>query len=246
MNTTIAFILSSIAGLSTILGSLIIFISKKRTLNFLIGGIAFASGVMFFLSILDLIPESINFLTNNYKIKPSILITLIFFVLGVCLSIAIDKLFPSTMNNKNLYKLGIITMIGITIHNIPEGIATFITTNENIKLGISITIAITMHNIPEGISIALPIYYYTKSKKKAIFYTIICAISEPIGAIIAYLFLKPNYLTLGIVYAIIAGIMTYISMYELFPSITKYKRYRITYTFYILGLILVIINKLLF
>ena len=246
MNTTIAFILSSIAGLSTIIGSLIIFISKKRTLNFLIGGIAFASGVMFFLSILDLIPESIIFLTNSYKIKPSILITLVFFVLGVCLSIIINKLFPSTMNNKNLYKLGIITMIGITIHNIPEGIATFITTNENIKLGISITIAITMHNIPEGISIALPIYYYTKSKKKAIFYTVICAISEPIGAIIAYLFLKPNYLTLGIVYAIIAGIMTYISMYELFPSITKYKRYRITYTFYILGLILVIINKLLF
>lgn len=246
MNTTIAFILSSIAGVSTIIGSLIIFISKKRTLNFLIGGIAFASGVMFFLSILDLIPESIIFLTNSYKIKPSILITLVFFVLGVCLSIIINKLFPSTMNNKNLYKLGIITMIGITIHNIPEGIATFITTNENIKLGISITIAITMHNIPEGISIALPIYYYTKSKKKAIFYTVICALSEPIGAIIAYLFLKPNYLTLGIVYAIIAGIMTYISMYELFPSITKYKRYRITYTFYILGLILVIVNKLLF
>ncbi len=246
MNTTIAFILSSIAGVSTIIGSLIIFISKKRTLNFLIGGIAFASGVMFFLSILDLIPESIIFLTNSYKIKPSILITLVFFVLGICLSIIINKLFPSTMNNKNLYKLGIITMIGITIHNIPEGIATFITTNENIKLGISITIAITMHNIPEGISIALPIYYYTKSKKKAIFYTVICAISEPIGAIIAYLFLKPNYLTLGVVYAIIAGIMTYISMYELFPSITKYKRYRITYTFYILGLILVIINKLLF
>ena len=246
MNTTIAFILSSIAGVSTIIGSLIIFISKKRTLNFLIGGIAFASGVMFFLSILDLIPESIIFLTDSYKIKPSILITLVFFVLGICLSIIINKLFPSTMNNKNLYKLGIITMIGITIHNIPEGIATFITTNENIKLGISITIAITMHNIPEGISIALPIYYYTKSKKKAIFYTVICAISEPIGAIIAYLFLKPNYLTLGVVYAIIAGIMTYISMYELFPSITKYKRYRITYTFYILGLILVIINKLLF
>ena len=66
--------------------------------------------------------------------------------------IIINKLFPSTMNNKNLYKLGIITMIGITIHNIPEGIATFITTNENIKLGISITIAITMHNIPEDCS----------------------------------------------------------------------------------------------
>ena len=246
MNTYLAFILSSIAGLSTVIGAFIIFISKKRTLNFLIGGISFASGVMFFLSIFDLIPESISFLNNTYKIIPTILICFISLSFGVCLSIIIDKLFPSTFDEKALYKLGLITMIGIMIHNIPEGIATFITTNEDFRLGLSITIAITMHNIPEGISIALPIYYYTKSKKKAFLYTFICAISEPIGAIIAYLFLKPNFITLGIIYAIIAGIMIHISMYELFTNAVKYKRYRITYLFYILGLILVLINHFLF
>lgn len=246
MNTSIAFILSSIAGLSTVLGTFIIFLSKKRTLNFLIGGISFAAGVMFFLSIFDLIPESLIFLNNTYKFIPSILISLIALSFGVCLSIIIDKLFPNTFDEKSLYKLGLITMIGIMIHNIPEGIATFITTNEDIKLGLSITIAITMHNIPEGISIALPIYYYTKSKKKAFFYTFICGISEPFGALIAYLFLKPTFITLGIIYAIIAGIMIHISMYELFPSAIKYKRYRITYLFYILGLILVLINHFLF
>ena len=132
------------------------------------------------------------------------------------------------------------------IHNIPEGIATFITTSEDVSLGISIAISITMHNIPEGISIALPIYYYTKSKKKVFIYTFVCAISEPFGALIAYLFLSPTYQTLGIVYAIIAGIMIHISMYELFPSANKYKRYRITYLFYILGLIFVLLNKFLF
>ena len=246
MNTYLAFILSSIAGLSTVIGAFIIFISKKRTLNFLIGGISFASGVMFFLSIFDLIPESISFLNNTYKIIHTILICFISLSFVVCLSIIIDKLFPSTFDEKALYKLGLITMIGIMIHNIPEGIATFITTNEDFRLGLSITIAITMHNIPEGISIALPIYYYTKSKKKAFLYTFICAISEPIGAIIAYLFLKPNFITLGIIYAIIAGIMIHISMYELFPNAIKYKRYRITYLFYILGLILVLINHFLF
>lgn len=246
MNTNLAFLLSSIAGLSTVIGAFIIFISKKRTLNFLIGGISFASGVMFFLSIFDLIPESISFLNNTYKLLPTILIGLISLSFGVCLSIIIDKLFPSTFDEKALYKLGLITMVGIMIHNIPEGIATFITTNEDFKLGLSITIAITMHNIPEGISIALPIYYYTKSKKKAFLYTFICAISEPIGAVIAYLFLKPSFTTLGIIYAIIAGIMIHISMYELFPSAIKYKRYRITYLFYILGLILVLINHFLF
>ena len=62
-------------------------------------------------------------------------------------------------------------MIVIVLHNIPEGIVTFIVSNKNIMLGISMCIAIALHNIPEGISIAVPIYYSTKSKKKAIFYT---------------------------------------------------------------------------
>ena len=222
MNIGIAFLLSSIAGFSTVVGAFIIFFNKQKTLNFLIGGISFAAGVMFFLSLFDLIPESISFLNNTFKYIPSILICLISLSFGVCLSIIIDKLFPNTFNEKSLYKLGLLTMIGIMIHNIPEGIATFITTNENIKLGISITIAITMHNIPEGISIALPIYYHTKSKKKAFLYTFICGISEPFGALIAYLFLSPTYQTLGIIYAIIAGIMIHISMYELFPAANKF------------------------
>lgn len=247
MTTTyISFLLSTLAGFSTLVGTFIIFFSRKKTLNFLIGGISFAAGVMFFLSIFDLIPEAISFLTDTYKVIPSILITFIFISFGVCLSIIIDKLFPNTFDEKALYKLGIITTIGIMLHNIPEGIATFITTSENMKLGISMTVAITMHNIPEGISIALPIYYYTRSKKKAFLYTFICALSEPFGAVIAYLFLTPSSNTLGIVYSIIAGIMIHISMYELFPSAIKYKRYKITYLFYILGLILVLINHYLF
>ncbi len=246
MNTTIAFVLSSLAGLSTLIGSFIIFLSKKKSLNFLIGGISFASSVMLFLSLFDLIPESIHFFKYTYTSFISIIISLIFLCIGMCISLIVDKLFPNTFNEKSLYKLGLITMIGIMIHNIPEGIATFITTSENIKLGLSITIAIAMHNIPEGISISLPIYYYSRSYKKSFFYTFICAISEPFGALIAYLFLKPSYHTFGIIYSLIAGIMIHISIYELLPEVTKYKRHRITYIFYALGIILVLINLLLF
>ena len=245
MNTNIAFLLSIIAGFSTMIGAFIIFLSKKKCLNFLIGGISFASSVMLFISLFDLIPESISFLKENFYTFPSVIICLVFISIGVCISIIIDKLFPNTFDEKALYKLGLITMIGIMLHNIPEGIATFITTSKNINLGIAITIAITMHNIPEGISIALPIYYYTRSYKKAFIYTFVCALSEPLGALLAYLFLKPTFLTLGMVYAIIAGIMIHISVYELLPSACKYKRYRTVFIFYILGLILVLINTLL-
>ena len=246
MNTNIAFILSSIAGFSTLIGSFVILLSKKKSLNFLIGGISFASSVMLFLSLFDLMPESISFFNNIYKPFVSIILSVIFLSLGMCISIIVDRLFPNTFNDKSLYKLGIITTIGIIIHNIPEGIATFITTSENIKLGISITIAIAMHNIPEGISISLPIYYCTRSFKKAFLYTFICAISEPFGALIAYLFLKPSYQAFGIIYAIISGIMIHISIYELLPEINKYKRYRIVYIFYTLGIILVLISIVLF
>lgn len=245
MNTNIAFLLSFIAGFSTLIGAFIIFFSKKKSLNFLIGGIAFASSVMLFVSLFDLIPESIHFLKDNFNPFISLIITLLFISVGVCISIIIDKLFPNTFDEKSLYKLGIITMIGIMIHNIPEGIATFITTSKDLKLGISIAISITMHNIPEGISIALPIYYYTRSYKKAFLYCFVCAISEPLGALIAYLFFKPTYITLGIIYAIIAGIMIHISIYELLPSANKYKRYKIVFLFYTLGLILVLLNILI-
>lgn len=246
MNTNLSFILSSIAGFSTLVGYLILFFSKQKSLNFLIGGISFGSSVMLFLSLFDLMPESISFFNSIYKPFVSILISLICLCFGMCTSLVIDKLFPNSFNEKNLYKLGIITTIGIIVHNIPEGIATFITTNTNVSLGISITISIALHNIPEGISIALPIYYYTRSYKKAFFYVFICSLSEPFGALLAYLFIKPNYYSLGSIYAIIAGIMIHISLYELLPEVNKYKRHRITYIFYVLGIIVVLINSLLF
>ena len=240
-NTTIAFIISSLAGLSTLIGSIIILINKKDKTKFITKTMAFDSGVMFSLSILDLIPESISFLKNNFYQKPAIIVSLIFLTTGILISIFIDKKIPT---DNNLYKVGIVSMLAIIIHNIPEGIATFITTKTDITLGLSLAIAIALHNIPEGISISVPIYYSTKSKKKAFLYTLISGISEPLG--IAFLFLKPSNLTLGIIFAIIAGIMIHISTYELMPQSLKYKNYQSSVIYFIIGSIFVIINLIIF
>ena len=81
----------------------------------------------------------------------------------------IDYYLPSdiVVEDTKLYKVGIVSMLAIILHNIPEGIATYVTGVSNKTLAISLTIAIALHNIPEGISIAVPIYYSTKSKLKA-------------------------------------------------------------------------------
>lgn len=242
--TTIAFVISSIAGLSTLIGAIVILIKKKNINNFILKTMAFSAGVMLSLSILDLLPESMKFLSTNFYKTPAILISLIFLSVGVLISIFIDKKVPT--DNNNLYKVGFVSMIAMIIHNIPEGIATFITTNNDITLGISLAIAIALHNIPEGISIALPIYYSTNKKKKAIFYTLISGISEPFGAILAFLFLKPSNIILGIIFGLISGIMIHISCYELMPSSLKYKNYQSSILFFIIGSIFVIINLIIF
>ena len=156
----------------------------------------------------------------------------------------IDYYLPTEFNNNNLYKLGIISMLAIILHNIPEGIATFLTANKDINLGLSLAIAITLHNIPEGISIAVPIYYSTKKKSKALLYTFISALSEPFGAILAFIFLK-NIITdniMGYLLSFIAGIMLHISLCELLPSSFKYKKKKHTIFFFILGILFMLLR----
>ena len=138
-------------------------------------------------------------------------------------------------------------MLAIILHNIPEGMATFMASNTDISLGISLTIAIALHNIPEGISISVPIYYATNSKIKAISYTALSGLSELFGAIITYLFLKPfiNDIIMGLLFSIIAGIMMHISVYELLPTSLRYKENSKTIIFFLVGVLFMYISSLL-
>lgn len=245
MNTYYAFIITLLAGLSTMLGSILIFI-KKNDKKILVSSLAFTSGVMLTISILDLIPEAINML-NSYSKNKIFIVIFIYSVLGVITASLIKKM-TNIFKNNNLYKVGIITMIAIIIHNIPEGMATFIASNQNIKLGISLGIAIALHNIPEGISIAIPIYYASNNFFRALLYTFISGFSEFIGALITYIFLKPyiNNVFLGYTFAFIAGIMIYIPVFELIPTSLNYGGKSRVAVYMILGTLIMIINSLLF
>lgn len=245
-NTITSFLLTFIAGFSTMIGTILIFFKVKNINKFICSSLAFASGVMFIISITDLIPESLNLLSTKYSGILIAIICFIFVFLGIILSMVIDHYIPNNkiIENSKLYKVGIISMLAIILHNIPEGIATFIAGNSDINLAISLTIAIAIHNIPEGISIAVPIYYSTKSKFKAILYTLVSSLSEPFGALLAYLFLS-KFVTdsfLGILFAIIAGIMMHISICELLPTSKKYNYKKLTIIFFIIGSIFMLIK----
>lgn len=148
------------------------------------------------------------------------------------------------VKDRRILAAGVFTAIGIAIHNIPEGVAVFVSSLDNLKLGISVAFAVIIHNIPEGIAVAAPIFYATKSRKKAFLYSLLSGIAEPAGALLGLLILMPiiNPITLHFSLAFVAGIMIFISFDELLPLSYENKENHIAVSGIILGMFIMALS----
>jgi zinc transporter, ZIP family len=245
-NLLIALLMTTIAGLSTGIGSAIAFVAKKTNTKLLSVALGFSAGVMIYVSFIEIFPDARSSFMEHYGKFNGTLFTLLAFFGGMFLVGLIDKFIPkaenphelrslesmdnvdNALNFRKLYRMGLLTAIAVSLHNFPEGVATFMSALKNPTLGIAITIAIAIHNIPEGIAVSIPIFYATGNKKKAFILSFLSGISEPIGAMIAYLILMPfmHTLYLDLIFAAtmagVAGIMVFISLDELLPSAEEF------------------------
>lgn len=135
----------------------------------------------------------------------------------------------SESDDKRLLRTGLFTALAIGIHNFPEGLVTFLAALEDPKLGVVIAVAVALHNIPEGVSVSVPIFYATGNRMKAFVYSFLSGMAEPVGALIAYGALRLatgggefSPAVTGALFAVIAGIMVYISLDELLPTSRAY------------------------
>lgn len=242
-NAVRALILSTLAGLSTMLGTIFVFTTKGKSEKIVSISLGFAAGVMVCVSFTDLFPTAVDSFAQFAGNRLGTVLSVVFLLVGILIAAGIDHFVPhqeydeSTGDkpHQNLFRVGIVSMLAIGLHNFPEGIATFMAGYEDATLGVSIALAIALHNIPEGISVAMPIYFATGSRKTALKYTFLSGIAEPIGALAAFLVLRPfiNDFSLGAIFGIVAGIMVYISIEELIPSSRQYghDRYALIATF---------------
>lgn len=260
-----AFLLTLIAGVATGIGSFIAFFAKKTNTRFLCLSLGFSAGVMIYVSMIEIFQQANKSLVLALGEKIGSIVNVIAFFCGIFIIAIIDKLVPSEENpheikkiedinedkinkNKSLLRTGVFTAIAITIHNFPEGLATFVSALNDVSLAIPITIAIAIHNIPEGISVSVPIYYATGDKKKAFLYSFLSGMSEPLGAIIGYTLLRNiiNDITLGILLSSVAGIMVFISLDELLPTARKYGEHHISIYGLIAGMAVMAISLIMF
>ena len=248
----IALFLSALAGLSTLIGGFTTFFIRRNSLKFLSFGLGLSAGTMLFISLVDLYPESYNLIKNQLGVKYlwfTIILFTLGMLIAALIDFFIPDHIQGQMFNKQIganenhqdssdskvdenaviqlgkiKKAGLLTALAVAIHNFPEGLATFFMTAQNITLGIGIVFAIAIHNIPEGMAISIPVYQATHSKRKSFLYCFLSGIAEPIGGVIGYFVVKalfPN-MCIGILFAIVAGIMTYISLDTLLPLSKDY------------------------
>lgn len=266
MNSVLtAFILTLIAGLATGIGSLIAFFAKKTNTKFLCLSLGFSAGVMIYVSMVEIFQQANKSLVLGLGEKLGSTVNVISFFAGIFVIAIIDKLVPNSENpheiknvedidedkvkkNKSLLRTGLFTALAITIHNFPEGLATFVSALNNVSLAIPITVAIAIHNIPEGISVSVPIYYATGDKKKAFLYSFLSGMSEPLGAVIGYTLLRNffNDITLGVLLSAVAGIMVFISLDELLPTAREYGEHHISIYGLIAGMAVMAISLIMF
>ncbi len=263
-NVLFAFMLTLLAGLSTGFGSLIALFTKKTNPKFLSFSLGFSAGVMIYVSLVEILGEANEALQGFYGLKKGSWAAVLAFFAGVLVIGIIDHLVPEESNpheiqkekdepckpceQARLLRSGIFTAIAITIHNFPEGIATFMAALTQPNLAIPIAVAIAIHNIPEGIAVSVPVYYATGSRKKAFWYSFMSGLSEPLGAVIGYFVLKPflNDGMFGIVFAMVAGIMVYISFDELLPTAHEYGEHHVAISGLVLGMFIMAVSLLLF
>ena len=261
----LAFGLTMIAGLATGVGSLIALIAKRTNTKFLCVSLGFSAGVMIYVSFMDILPLAKEELTIHLGDKTGMMSLILAFFGGMGLITMIDFLIPKPNNphelksleemnksngrEKALYRTGIIMALTLVAHNFPEGVATFTSAiSGGLSIAIPITIAIALHNIPEGIAVSVPIYHATGSRRKAFWMSLLSGLTEPLGAVLAYLFLMPFWSPLvnGIVLAAVAGIMVYISLDELLPTAEKYGEHHISISGLIAGMMIMALSLFLF
>lgn len=227
--------------------------------------LGFSAGVMIFLSFVEIYATAQRNLMQALGQRAGQFATVGAFVGGMLVIGLIDRFVPESENPHeavrveeadacerktagSLFRTGLMAAIAITIHNFPEGIASFISASHSPSLGIAVAAAVALHNIPEGIVVAVPVFCATGSRKRAFVMSLLSGLAEPVGALFAYLVLSP-FLTptlFGVVFGAVAGIMVFIAFDELLPTAREYGEHHLSLFGLLAGMLTMAIGLIFF
>lgn len=259
----LAFVVTLLAGLSTVIGGFLGTHPRVLRRDVLAASLAFAAGIMITISVIEIAPSAVASLGEIVGEQEALLWVGGALVVGVASVVLVGKGIPHHINpaeigggeqldriqagmvDARLLRSGIFLAVVVGLHNLPEGLATFVTTLQEPAGGITLAVAIAIHNVPEGLAVAAPIYAATRSRVQAVFWATLSGLAEPVGGVIGFLllsFLLPEE-WISISLALVAGMMIAVSFLELLPAARRYEtHYSQTLVGFFLGAVVMVLS----
>jgi len=221
---SVPLILTVLAGAATFIGAILGVLGQKPSNRLLAFSLGFAAGIMLLISLMEMLPAALS----TQDMSPVLGYGM--FIAGLLGYYGLDRLLPhshpqdlmpggSLPSTHKIRRTAILLTLGISLHNFPEGVATYVTASNNLELGFGIALAVALHNIPEGLAVAGPVYAATGSRGKAVFWAGISGLAEILGGVLAWLILGSmmSPIVMAAIMAAVAGIMVALSVDELMP-----------------------------
>jgi len=227
-NLGFVFLAGLVTALATGIGALPFFffegISDRR--NVVLWGLA--SGIMLSASTFGLVSEGLAEGTPGEIVAGMIAgVLLVVVAHEVLLDADID---PHQYEEADFKKLVLILGI-LTVHSFPEGIAVGVSFADlGLEggtqilgftvplLAIFMTVAISVHNIPEGTAISIPLKSMGVDNWKLVWWAVFSSLPQPIGAVIAFGFVRVARTFLPFGFGFAAGAMIYLVLTEFIPE----------------------------
>lgn len=202
-------IMSILAGACTAVGALLLFGQKKWSNSSLAFYLGLASGVMVAVVVFDMMPSAL--LYSGW------LQALVGFGLGLLVLRGVNRK-QNSSGQGGLINLGYLIMLGIALHDLPEGMAIALGTEMKARTGLVIAMAIGIHNIPEGMAIAAPLLMGGMTRARILSKTLLIGVITPLGTIAGYLALAVLPQFLPFLLGLASGIMIYLVYAQLWPE----------------------------
>jgi len=237
-------LLSTLAGVVGMgLGGLIAACFKKLTPKTMCWLLSFAGGVMLSIVFFELLPESIEYGGFPAAIAGLVIGVIVVLILNMTLDKVTIKngdnldahISKAGINHENklvgnprLLRSGIVMLLAIALHNLPEGMAVGAATVSNLHSGIILTIIIMIHCIPEGMAIAVPLIGGGISRGKAVALTALSGVPAVIGGVLGMLIGEMGDIPLALALAGAGGAMLYVVFGEILPQSAIISKSRFT------------------
>lgn len=222
-------------GVGVAIGILLLYIfniKNKRMIGMLFGA---TSGIMIAIICFDILPEALQANAN--------LLVVLGAGIGICLGLLLGD-FTELMRqkisifNSKMAGTAFILLLGIAIHNIPEGFALGTLAISAPEALSKFALVICLHSIPEAIAIAIPLKASGTKKKLIFMIPLLLGSIMGIGAIIGFLLSQIAESFIAVALGIAAGIILYIVCEELLPESRKVWNGRMTTVATIIGILI--------